>query len=289
VAEHKPFSLPDNGLRAQFRAHIYCLHVANVSRRVNGLEEAGSMTARVGKALNIVAMASVTLLMACGGSRKAPELAAVRQAAAPSAAAVDTAKRSLLSRVADSDRTIIPRDLVDVTVFDAPDLSRVVRVADDGMISLPLLGPVQAAGRTPRALEAALQDTLRRTYMRDPRVSVTVREPAPQPVYVVGEVNQPGAYSPSGEEQLTVLRAVAVARGAKPSAQGRAFVLRPQPTGEPLRIRVNINDMVQGKSPDLVLIPNDVVYVPKSTERAIALGTVDALVRIVTFGTVRKF
>jgi polysaccharide export outer membrane protein len=247
------------------------------------------MTARVGNALNIVAMASVTLLMACGGSRKAPELAAVRQAAAPSAAAVDTAKRSLLSRIADSDRTIIPRDLVDVTVFDAPDLSRVVRVADDGMISIPLLGPVQAAGRTPRALEAALQDTLRRTYMRDPRVSVTVREPAPQPVYVVGEVNQPGAYSASGEEQLTVLRAVAVARGAKPSAQGRAFVLRPQSTGEPLRIRVNLNDMVQGKSPDLVLIPNDVVYVPKSTERAIALGTVDALVRIVTFGTVRKF
>lgn len=188
---------------------------------------------------------------------------------------------------ADSGRAIVARDLLEVTVFEAPELSRLVRVADDGTISLPLLGSIHAAGLTPRAVERALQDTLRRSYMRDPRVLVDVKEAAPQPVYVIGEVNQPGAFVPSGQDRLTVLRAVAVARGAKPTAaSGRAIVLRPRAHGEPLQIPVDLNDVVKGKAIDLVLLPNDVVYVPKHTERAVALGVVDALIRVVTFRAV---
>jgi polysaccharide export outer membrane protein len=246
------------------------------------------MTVRVGSALAAAALAG--LAAACGGVRTVVDRSPAPEAQATSPLSIDSTARSLVSIARGADRTIVVRDLLDVAVFQAPDLSRIVRVADDGMISLPLLGPVKATGRTPRELEVALQDTLRRTYMRDPRVSVTVREPAPQPIYVVGEVHQPGAYVPSGEEKLTVLRAVAVARGAKPNAaRGRALILRPRADGEPLQIPINLNDVVKGKAPDLVLIPNDVVYVPNSTERAVALGAVDALVRIVTFGTVRKF
>jgi len=181
-------------------------------------------------------------------------------------------------------QTIVARDLLDIVVFEAPELSRAVRVSDDGMVSVPLLGPIQAAGRTPRELEIALQDTLRSTYMRDPRVSVTVQQPAPRPIFVVGEVNQPGAYVPSGDERLTVLRAVAMAHGAKPTAaQGRAYILRPRPDGEPIQIPVNVSDVAKGKAPDPALAPNDVLYLPKHTQRAFALGLVDALVGIVTF------
>jgi polysaccharide export outer membrane protein len=244
------------------------------------------MTVRVDNALAVVVLAGLQL--ACASARTVAQAPVVPQA--QHASELDSAAVSLASRARAADQAIVPRDLLDVAVFAAPDLSRVVRVSDDGMISLPLLGPIRAAGRTPRQLEVGLQDTLRSTYMRDPRVSVTVKEPAPRPIYVVGEVNQPGAYVASGEEQLTVLRAIAVARGAKPNAaRGRALVLRPRVDGEPLQIRINLKEVVRGKAPDLVLIPNDVVYVPNSTERAIALGTVDALVRIVTFGTVRKF
>lgn len=196
----------------------------------------------------------------------------------------DSSKRSVVVRAADGDRVIVPRDLLDVTVFEAPELSRAVRVADGGTISLPLLGQIQATGRTPRELEVALQDTLRRTYMRDPRVSVEVKEAAQQPIYVVGEVNQPGAFVSSGQDRLTVLRAVAVARGVKSSAaQGRAIILRPRADAEPLQITVNLNDVVRGKASDLVLLPNDVVYVPRNAERAVALSVVDALIRVVTF------
>ncbi len=200
---------------------------------------------------------------------------------------VDSGSLAGRSLVREAGRVIVPRDLLEVTVFQAPELSRPVRVADDGTIALPLLGSLPAAGRTTRELEVALQDTLRRSYMRDPRVLVEVKEAAAQPVYVVGEVVQPGALIQSGPDRLTVLRAIAVARGVKPTAApGRALVMRPRQDGDPVQIRVDLNAVVKGKAPDLMLLPNDVVYVPKHTERAVALGVVDALIRVVTFRAV---
>jgi polysaccharide export outer membrane protein len=234
-----------------------------------------------------VVLAVLLLLNACvrtGPVREPPNIDA-RPVVGSGAQPVVT---PLPSTASSAGRSIVPRDLIDVTVFEAPDLGRVVRVSDDGMIALPLIGPIQAAGRTPRALEVALQDTLRRTYMRDPRVLVEVKEVAPQPIYVIGEVNQPGALVPSGQDRLTVLRAIAVARGVKPeAARGRAMVLRPRVQGgDPLQIPVNLDEIARGKAPDFVLLPNDVVYVPKNTERAVALGVVDALIRLVTFRAV---
>jgi polysaccharide biosynthesis/export protein len=241
--------------------------------------------ARVSNVLASVAL--VLLQIGCAGARPGPERSAGAGARPVVRSRPDSVALGVVSRAQDRGRPIVPRDLLDVTVFEAPELSRVVRVADDGMISLPLLGPIQAAGRTPRVLQLALQDTLRLTYMRDPRVTVEVKETAAQPIYVVGEVNQPGAFLPSGQDRLTVLRAVAVARGVRPTAaQGRAIVFRPRVAGDPTQIRVNLDDVVRGKAPDLVLLPNDVLYVPKNAERAVALGVVDALVRVVTLRTV---
>jgi polysaccharide export outer membrane protein len=244
---------------------------------------AGSMAVRARNVLTVLGL--VLFPVACAGTRTVQESPAPMPQAHPvSGSDADSVALRFLSRAASQGRLIVPRDLLDVTVFEAPELSRAVRVSDVGTISLPLLGQIQAAGRTPRDLEVVLQDTLRRTYMRDPRVTVEVKEAAAQPVYVVGEVTQPGAFTPSGEDRLTVLRAIAVARGLKPTAaQGRAIIIRPRAGGEPLQMRVNLNEVVKGKIPDPVLLPNDVVYVPKNAERAVALGLVDALVRVVTF------
>ena len=67
-------------------------------------------------------------------------------------------------------------DLVAVSVYEAPDLSRSVRVSASGEISLPLLGAFPAAGQTPRELEMAIADRLRARYMKDPQVSVSVQD-----------------------------------------------------------------------------------------------------------------
>jgi polysaccharide export outer membrane protein len=78
--------------------------------------------------------------------------------------------------------------LLDITVFEAPDLNRTLRVSANGEISFQLLGAIKAGGLTPRQLELILQESLRRTYMKDPHVGVFVRELQSHPVSVVGAV-----------------------------------------------------------------------------------------------------
>jgi polysaccharide export outer membrane protein len=185
------------------------------------------------------------------------------------------------------DRPIAADDVLEITVFEVAELSRSVRVSEGGDIALPLVGVMRAAGLTTRELESQLRAQLQRSYMHDPHVTVEVKEIGTPAIYVVGEVNQPGAFAPSGRGGLTVLRAVAMAQGWKSTASpNRAVVIRTVPTGERLQIRVNMNDIVRGKMTDLALQGNDVLYIPKSTEKSVALGAVDMLLRMVTFRAV---
>jgi polysaccharide biosynthesis/export protein len=181
------------------------------------------------------------------------------------------------------DRLIVAGDLLLISVFGASDLSRGVRVSAAGDIALPLIGVTRAAGGTPRQLEQDLSVKFR-TYMREPSVTVEVTEAAARPVYVLGAVNQPGAFIPTGSQDLTVLRAISVARGLDPAAAGsRAVVIRTSSGGERHQFPIDVNAVLRGAATDIQLQPNDVVYVPKNTERVIALGVVDALLRLVTF------
>lgn len=183
-------------------------------------------------------------------------------------------------------RRIVPQDVLQVTVFEAPELTRAVRVSEAGDISLPLLGLVKAAGGTPRELEAVLAAGLR-TYMHEPHVSVAVTEPAEEPVYVLGEVNQPGAFTSSTGDGITVLRALSLARGfSQAAAASRTVVIRSGPGGQREQVPVDLEEMLRGRSPDLALRPNDVLYVPKNSQKAVVAGVVDALLRVVTFRTV---
>ncbi len=87
-----------------------------------------------------------------------------------------------------------PEDLLEIGVFEASEMNRSLRVSAGGEISLPLLGAVQAAGLTPRELEFVLQELLRRSVMKDPHVSVFVREMQSHPVSVFGAVRSPGYF-----------------------------------------------------------------------------------------------
>ncbi len=92
------------------------------------------------------------------------------------------------------DYQIGPEDLLEISVLEAPDLNRTVRVSDDGTISLALLGSIPVASLSTRELQAVLEDRLRQTYMKDPQVSVFVQEMRSHPVSVFGAVEKPGVY-----------------------------------------------------------------------------------------------
>lgn len=92
------------------------------------------------------------------------------------------------------DYLIGPEDLLEITVLEAPDFNRTVRVSDDGAISLALLGEIQVAGMSTREVQLLLEDRLRQTYMKDPQVGVFVQEMRSHPVAVFGAVEKPGVY-----------------------------------------------------------------------------------------------
>lgn len=117
-----------------------------------------------------------------------------------------------------------PNDLIEITVFEAPELNRSVRVDGAGRISLPLLGVVPAAGRTPRELEEQLEGSLRERYIRDPHVSVQVTEMQSHAVSVVGAVNKPGVFQLG--EPRPLLELIAMAGGLAPDAGESVVVVR---------------------------------------------------------------
>src|SRR5437879_2121964 len=117
-----------------------------------------------------------------------------------------------------------PEDVLNINVFEAQELNREVRVSAGGEISLPLLGSVRAAGLTPRELEFVLQELLHRTYMKDPHVSVCVREMQSHPVSVMGAVRRPGVFQIRGSK--TLLEVLSLAEGLADDAGETVIILR---------------------------------------------------------------
>ena len=107
------------------------------------------------------------------------------------------------------DYNIGPEDLIDISVFEVPELSRTVRVSATGEISLPLIGTLKVVGQSPIAIEQMLRDTLRKTYVNDPQVVVFMREFHSDPVSIMGAVKMPGNYQIQTHKSLVEVLAMA--------------------------------------------------------------------------------
>ena len=112
---------------------------------------------------------------------------------------------------AHQDYRIGAEDLIDISVFEVPELSRTARVSASGEVSLPLIGLVKAAGLSPIQLERVLSELLRRSYVKDPQVTVFLKEFRSDPVSVVGAVKMPGLYYIRTRKSL--LEVLAMAQG----------------------------------------------------------------------------
>ena len=130
----------------------------------------------------------------------------------------------------DRDSLIGPADLLNVSVFEAPEMNSTVRVTASGEISLQLLGAVHAAGLTPRELESVLQELLRRTFIKDPHVGVFVQELQSHSVSVVGAVKMPGVLQVRGSK--TLLEVLSMAQGLADDAGDTVLIMRGTRPGE---------------------------------------------------------
>lgn len=100
------------------------------------------------------------------------------------------------------DYVLGPEDVLVIDVFNLPEMKQVVRVENDGTISVKLLGRVKAAGFTTTGLEKSLEQSWGKDFLQDPQVTVFVREPHSQPVSVIGTVDDPGVYQLTGHRTL---------------------------------------------------------------------------------------
>ncbi len=143
---------------------------------------------------------------------------------------MESAQRGVRGLRDREDYQIGAEDLIEITVFEVPELSRTVRVSATGEISLPLLGAVRAAGLSPGELEQVLKELLRKTYIKDPQVSVFLKEFRSEPVSVMGAVRMPGLYHIQTRKSL--VEVLAMAQGFSDGPQrnpGRTIVITHKP------------------------------------------------------------
>jgi polysaccharide export outer membrane protein len=165
------------------------------------------------------------------------------------------------------DYRIGAEDVIQITVYDQPDLSITVKVSPDGFIPFPLLGRIKAEGFTGRELEKNVEDRLLSDYLNNPQVSILIKEYRSRKIYVLGGVASPGIYELT--KAITLLEALSRAGGLTNNAARHAVISRSKKsdenssTEEPLKVdlkrlldegdtslNVNIHDG------DVIQIPN---------------------------------
>lgn len=161
---------------------------------------------------------------------------------------------------------IAPSDLIEITVFREDELNRAIRVNQDGEISFPFVGTVRVGGKSIIEAEKAIASGLSE-YLKQPQVTIFVKEYSARQIYVLGEVKSPGAFPLPTEASLTVLEAISMAGGFTPvAAQDRTRVIRTGEDGKPQNFTISISAITKSgqKDKDIPLSASDVVFVPQS-------------------------
>jgi polysaccharide biosynthesis/export protein len=180
-----------------------------------------------------------------------------------SATADPSTPSSQRPRVRSDDTYIIgDADVLSISVWKEPDISKQVPVRSDGKISLPLVGELQATGQTPLQLERTITDKLK-GYMTDPEVTVIVEQINSQKYNIFGQVNRPGTFTMTAG--TTIMDAIAAAGGLRDFAKKKGiYVLRQNPGGVEARFDFNYAKFIKGKDPtqNILIHPHDTIVVP---------------------------
>jgi len=170
-----------------------------------------------------------------------------------------------------------PRDLLDIKVFELPELDQTVRVSEDGSITIPLLNKVIVGGMSKDAIERKLAQLLEEKYVKNPQVSVFIREYQSRLVAVIGAVEKPGTYELIGRQNL--LQMISKAGGIKENASSQLFVLREGKSGSAGTLTIDLDDLMANGNQNLniPLQAGDVINIP-----------LDKIILVFVFGEVKN-
>jgi polysaccharide export outer membrane protein len=205
---------------------------------------------------------TLLLLLALAGCASGPDLdpSLARGEQAYQSFAVEAAQQS------NADYRVGPLDVLDVTVFREDNLSaKAVTVDAGGRIALPLIGSVEAAGKSSAQIATEIETRLRNGYLRNPQVSVVVSTPVAQKVVVQGQVIEPGIYPLTGP--TTLMGAVALAKGETKTAALREVAVFRNAGGRRMGAVFDLESIRRGASPDPQIISNDIIVVGYSRSK----------------------
>jgi protein involved in polysaccharide export with SLBB domain len=153
-------------------------------------------------------------------------------------------------------------DLLEVRVFQEPDLSGPFRLSPEGTVDYPLCGKVKLSGRTSSQAADSLTACLAEKYIKHPQVTVLIREYNSKKVFIFGEVQKPGTFP--YDENMSIIQAVTLAGGFTRLASKNNTQVTRLIDGEEKKIRIPVDDIGRGAERNFPLQPGDIVFVPES-------------------------
>ena len=166
---------------------------------------------------------------------------------------------------ADRPALIGPLDTIQVEVVNIPDFSREIQVDASGRIAMPLVGTVDARGKTAEELARTVEAALKGRAVRDPEVVVNIKSSVSQVATVDGQVVEPGLYPVTN--QMTLMRAIASAKGLTEFASQDDVVILRTVKGQRMAALYNIGSIRRGAYADPAIYANDVIVVGDSPQR----------------------
>ena len=206
----------------------------------------------------------LALLLTCALSLTSLQAQSASDAAKPADTQAAPAAAQPASGLAVNDDSYVigVDDVLAINVWKEAEISRSVPVRSDGKISLPLVGEVQAGGKTPKDLKADITEKLK-SYISEPEVTVIVQEMRSKKFNIMGQVSRPGSYPLTSS--MTVLDGLALSGGFRDFAKKKAiYVLRKKADGTDERMPFNYNEVIKGNHSEqnVKLMPGDTVVVP---------------------------
>jgi polysaccharide export outer membrane protein len=174
-----------------------------------------------------------------------------------------------LSNAVSSEYIIGAEDMLEITVWRNPDLSKVVQVRPDGRVSLPIIRDMVAVGKTPTQLAEEMTNKLKE-YVQNPVVAISLNQVNSSNIFVLGEVKNPGKYPL--KSKTTLLQGITVAGGFSPTAARNQIVIfrftenapgikRLTASYDEIVLRSGINENFELKSGDTIVVPSEAMVV----------------------------
>lgn len=216
------------------------------------------MRSSVGASRGWLAVFAVVALLlgGCAGSRGGPISYDVQDFNRP-----DAARPAVLP----DNYQLAPGDKLDINVFRVEDLSGEYTVDLAGNLAFPLVGTISAIGLTTSELAGTIESRLSQNYLQDPDVTVGITASTGRFVTIDGSVRQPGAFPVTSS--LTLVEAVAMARGTDEFANPRRVAIFRRIDGQRMAAAFDLTSIRRGEMPDPDVYPGDIIYVDGSQAR----------------------